>query len=96
MLLPLQYGLVKKSFEHIEEFSSHAAHELKTPLTIIKGELELALMGERSGEDYRRAMTAGLEEVETILQTIDQLLSESRSRFVFCSPPNDKYDRTLR
>jgi len=31
------------SFNHINEFSSHAAHELKTPLTIMKGELELSM-----------------------------------------------------
>ena len=32
---------LEKSFAHVNEFSSHVAHELKTPLAIIKSELEL-------------------------------------------------------
>ena len=31
---------LEKSFKHIEQFSYHVAHELKTPLTIIQGEAE--------------------------------------------------------
>ncbi|MEZ4579962.1 MAG: HAMP domain-containing protein [Desulfobacterales bacterium] len=34
---------LEKSFAHVNEFSSHVAHELKTPLAIIRGEMELAL-----------------------------------------------------
>jgi signal transduction histidine kinase len=65
---------MQTSFTHIEEFSSLAAHELKTPLTIIRGESELALMGQRSVEDYRRALKVNLEESEQMLRTIDDLL----------------------
>ena len=43
---------LEKSFKHIEEFSSLVAHELKTPLTIIRGETELA-----SGKNPIRAKT---------------------------------------
>ena len=40
------------SFEHIEQFSYHAAHELKTPLTIIQGEANLLLRKDRSVNEY--------------------------------------------
>ncbi len=65
---------LEKSFRHIEEFSSHVAHELKTPLTIIKGEAELALRKERKAEDYQRVVRIGLEESEQMLRTVEDLL----------------------
>src|SRR6267142_6938823 len=34
------------SFAHIREFTLHASHELKTPLTVMHGELETALQNE--------------------------------------------------
>lgn len=65
---------LERSFKHIEEFSAHVAHELKTPLTIIKGETELAMLEDRSLEDYKRAMQVNLEEVEKMLRIINDLL----------------------
>ena len=69
---------LEKSFKYIAEFSSHVAHELKTPLTIIKGEAEVALRRERSVEEYKRFMTISLEEVERMLRIIEDLLLLTR------------------
>jgi signal transduction histidine kinase len=65
---------LEKSFKHIEEFSYHVAHELKTPLTIIKGESELLLRKDRTKEEYQRAMRITIEETERVLKTIEDLL----------------------
>ena len=65
---------LERSFMHINEFSSHAAHELKTPLAIIKGELELALSSENSREEDRRVMTVALQEVEQLIKITKDLL----------------------
>lgn len=69
---------LEKSFAHIEEFTSHAAHELRTPLTVIKGEAELALLDNRSVEEYRQAMNVTLEEVHRMLRIVDDLLLLSK------------------
>ena len=37
------------SFQRVREFTLHASHELKTPLTVIRGELEGALREEKNG-----------------------------------------------
>ncbi len=44
---------IEKSVENIKQFSSDASHELKTPLTIIQGEIELCLQGDKSKEELK-------------------------------------------
>ena len=65
---------LENSFEKISQFSSDASHELKTPLTIIKGELEIALRKDRSVEDYKETINRSLCELSGIEQTINDLL----------------------
>jgi heavy metal sensor kinase len=65
---------LENSFERISQFSSDASHELKTPLTIIKGEIEVALRKERSVNEYKEALTTSLNEICVIEQTINDLL----------------------
>ena len=62
------------SFEKINQFSSDASHELKTPLTIIRGELEIALRKDRSTQEYKNTLEICMDEVLMIQQTIDDLL----------------------
>ena len=65
---------LENSFEKISQFSSDASHELKTPLTIIKGELEIALRKDRSIEEYKETINTSLCELSGIEQTINDLL----------------------
>ncbi len=65
---------LESSFERISQFSSDASHELKTPLTIIKGELEIALRKDRNIDEYKHSLKTSLEEVIVIEQTINDLL----------------------
>jgi heavy metal sensor kinase len=65
---------LESSFERISQFSSDASHELKTPLTIIKGELEIALRKDRNIDEYKQSLKTSLEEVIVIEQTINDLL----------------------
>lgn len=72
---------LEQAFKHIEEFSSHVAHELKTPLTIIKGETELALYDDRTKEQYKRALKVSVEEVDKMLKIVEELLLLSKLDF---------------
>lgn len=65
---------LEKSFLHISEFSSHVAHELKTPLAIIRGEMELALTETREAGEYQRVIQVGLEEIDRLIKIIRDLL----------------------
>jgi signal transduction histidine kinase len=64
---------LESSFERISQFSSDASHELKTPLTIIKGELEIALRKDRTTDEYKQTLNTSLNEVIVIEQTINDL-----------------------
>jgi len=62
------------SFNHITEFSSRVAHELKTPLAITKGELEVALDQDRNKEEYKRVIEECLQETDRMIRVIKDLL----------------------
>jgi len=63
-----------ESFEYITDSSSYIAHELKTPIAIIRGESEFALKKERDKEEYKRVISVSLEETKRMLKIIEDLL----------------------
>ena len=71
-------GRLETAFAHINQFSSHVAHELKTPLAIVKGEIELALRETRSTDEYQRVLSVSLEEVDRLVRIIRDLLLLAR------------------
>lgn len=66
------------SFKYIVDFSSHVAHDLKTPLAIIRGESDVALIEERNPEEYRESFRIIQEETERMLKVIEDLLLLAR------------------
>lgn len=69
---------LEKSFKYIAEFSAHVAHELRTPLAIIKGESDLALRKEQTIEAYKRVIKTNVREADRMLNIIDDLLLLTR------------------
>jgi heavy metal sensor kinase len=68
-----------QSFKKIRQFSADVSHELKTPLTVLKGEIEVALRRERTGGDYRTILRSNLEEINNMTKVVDDLLLLSRA-----------------
>ncbi len=62
-------GEVQRSFCDI------AAHEMKTPLTILQGNLDVALMKARTTEEYREALINNLEQVGRLIALTRSLLT---------------------
>ncbi len=67
------------SFEKVSNFSSDASHELKTPLTVIRGELEVTMKKERSAQEYQTVMRTVLEETIHMQNVIEDLLFIAKS-----------------
>lgn len=61
------------SFQRIREFTLHASHELKTPLTILHGQLETALRDGTCADEQRELMLSQLEEVQRLTRIVDGL-----------------------
>ena len=68
-----------KSFHQMKQFSSDASHELKTPLTILKGEVEVALRKERTIQEYEQTLRSNLEEINRMSTVVDDLLLLSKT-----------------
>jgi heavy metal sensor kinase len=66
---------VTAAFEQIKNFSWNVAHELKTPLTILRGEAELALAGPLTPAEAERLSTTYLEETVRLSGILDDLLT---------------------
>ncbi len=59
-------------------FVSHAAHELRSPLSTIRGELQLALRRERTADEYREAIEETLTDVQSLTSLAEDLLLLAR------------------
>ncbi len=66
-------GRLHDSFKRIREFTLHASHELKTPLTILRGEAETELDGESLSAEERERTTSRLEEFRRLSRIVDGL-----------------------
>jgi heavy metal sensor kinase len=67
------------SFEQMKRFTADASHELKTPLTVLKGEVEVGLQRKRQLDEYRRILTSNLEEINRMTRLVEDLLVLSRA-----------------
>ncbi|MCS6319437.1 MAG: HAMP domain-containing protein [Nitrospira sp.] len=65
----------QKSCESQRRFVDYAAHEMQTPLTVLQGNLEVALQKARSTEEYREALIGNLEQVEKLIALARALLT---------------------
>jgi two-component system OmpR family sensor kinase len=78
-VLNTMLGRLRSTFESQRRFTADASHELRGPLTVLWGELELALRTERDPEEYRRVISTSLEEVQRLSRITGDLLTLARS-----------------
>jgi two-component system OmpR family sensor kinase len=78
-VLNTMMGRIQGAFEAQRRFTADASHELRSPLTVMRGELELALRRERPPEEYRQVLESTLEEVVRLSRISEDLLVLARS-----------------
>src|SRR5882672_9908946 len=67
------------SFNRIREFTLHASHELKTPLTVMHGELETALRDEHNNPTTHERLLSQLDELVRYSFADAQILARPRT-----------------
>jgi signal transduction histidine kinase len=69
---------IEKAFRAQKRFVQNASHELKTPLTAIMAEVELALARGRKPEEYQRTLEVVMQETERLASITQGLLTLAR------------------
>lgn len=67
-----------ESYARQERFSADAAHELRTPVSIVVSQAEVALRRERTPSEYRDALQHVLDAARRMQETVDALLVLAR------------------
>lgn len=70
---------LEDAFGRATRFSADIAHELRTPLHILRGEVEVALSQSRPPEEYREVLGSCLEQCAQLAKLVDTLLFLSRA-----------------
>jgi signal transduction histidine kinase len=72
---------LEKSFESQKQFVSYLAHEFRTPLSIIIGEIELSLSKERELSEYRTTLETILNDSKKIAQLSETFLDLAKASY---------------
>jgi two-component system heavy metal sensor histidine kinase CusS len=72
-------GRLENSFTRLSQFSADLAHELRTPISNIRGEAEVTLTRPRTSEDYRNVIESITSECERLSGIVENLLFLARA-----------------
>ncbi|WP_323121402.1 heavy metal sensor histidine kinase [Burkholderia alba] len=71
---------IEHAYERLESFNADVAHELRTPVSILIGQTQVALTTrDRSAERMRQTLQSNLEEFERLRVIVNDMLFLSRS-----------------
>ncbi len=85
---------LEDSFQRLSQFSSDLAHELRTPVSNLMLQTQVALSGTRDIEHYREALYSNLEEYERMAQMIGDMLFLAQADNGLLKPSSTAVDLT--
>lgn len=85
-------GRIEQGVGVQQRFTADASHELRSPLSRLRTELELALRRPREPQVYVETLQSGLEEVERLSLLVEELLAFAR---LDAGQERERVERTL-
>jgi two-component system, OmpR family, heavy metal sensor histidine kinase CusS len=73
------FARLEESFARITRFTGDASHELRTPVSLIRTEAEVAMRKVRTEAEYREALAHILSEADRTTHMIEELLALARA-----------------
>ncbi len=70
---------LRAGYARLTQFASELAHELRTPVHVMRQQAEVALLADRSPEEYRDALRSTLEELDDLQRLIEDTLFLARA-----------------
>jgi two-component system, OmpR family, sensor kinase len=83
---------IAASLRREQRFSAELSHELRTPVSRIVAEADLALRRERSGSEYRAALEVVLRNAKEVASTIEALVAASQQEAGLIRGTADAYE----
>lgn len=83
---------LESGFLSLKQFTADASHELRSPLTLMRTEVEVALNRARTQADYERVLRSVQNEVEHLSRIADQLLLLARADAGSLTPVRSQID----
>jgi two-component system heavy metal sensor histidine kinase CusS len=83
---------LEQAFGRLSDFSSHLAHELRTPISNLMTETHVALSRERSADEYREVLYSSLEEYDRLAHMIEDMLFLAKADHGLIVPRTERVD----
>jgi len=89
------FGDLEGSIQAQKRFTADASHELRIPLTILRGEIEVALLRRRRPKEYEEVLQQQLGIIERMHRIVDGLLLLARADAGLLELAHDEVDLSL-
>ena len=89
------FGDLESSIQAQKRFTADASHELRIPLTIMRGEIEVALLRRRRPKEYEEVLRQQLDIIDRMQRIVDGLLTLARADAGLLELARDEVDLSL-
>jgi heavy metal sensor kinase len=72
-------GRLQEAFERQRRFTGDASHQLRTPLTVLLGQVEVALRRDRTAEEYRVVLALVQTQADHLRRVVEAMLFLARA-----------------